>query len=250
MRHQVRASLFVAAGAASAVQAGLVAYYPFNGNANDASGNGNHAISVNATLVAGYQGQGYLFSGANTGIQIPIDINPSAMPDLTMGAWVKFNGTGFGRQGILSHDNGNFDRTLGFDGRDGLSIENPTKSFSAFAGPAGGVLNSGSTGSGQDEWTFLAAVYSGSTVTLYVNDEPAVSAAATPGPGFTTTFIGVNPFSSTFEWFGGAVDEVFFFDEALDERAITQIRENGIPAPGSALVAGLGIAAAGRRRRG
>jgi hypothetical protein len=28
---------------------GLVAYYPFNGNANDASGNGNNATFNNAT---------------------------------------------------------------------------------------------------------------------------------------------------------------------------------------------------------
>ena len=30
---------------------GLVAYYPFNGNANDASGNGNNGIPSNASLV-------------------------------------------------------------------------------------------------------------------------------------------------------------------------------------------------------
>ena len=29
---------------------GLVAYYPFNGNANDESGNGNNGIVYNATL--------------------------------------------------------------------------------------------------------------------------------------------------------------------------------------------------------
>ena len=29
---------------------GLVAYYPFNGNANDASGNGNHGTVNGATL--------------------------------------------------------------------------------------------------------------------------------------------------------------------------------------------------------
>ena len=29
---------------------GLIAYYPFNGNANDASGNGNHGTVNGATL--------------------------------------------------------------------------------------------------------------------------------------------------------------------------------------------------------
>ena len=33
---------------------GLVAYYPFNGNANDASGNGNHG-TVNGAILANDQ---------------------------------------------------------------------------------------------------------------------------------------------------------------------------------------------------
>ena len=35
---------------------GLVAYYPFNGNANDASGNGNNPIFNNAMLTSDYYG--------------------------------------------------------------------------------------------------------------------------------------------------------------------------------------------------
>ena len=35
---------------------GLVAYYPFNGNANDASGNGNNGTVSGATLTANKDG--------------------------------------------------------------------------------------------------------------------------------------------------------------------------------------------------
>ena len=35
---------------------GLIAYYPFNGNANDESGNGNHGIVYGATLAADRNG--------------------------------------------------------------------------------------------------------------------------------------------------------------------------------------------------
>ena len=45
---------------------GLVAYYPFNGNANDASGNGNHG-TVNGAILAndqnGNQNKAYEFTG-------------------------------------------------------------------------------------------------------------------------------------------------------------------------------------------
>ena len=49
---------------------GLVAYYPFNGNANDASGNGNNAIFNNATLAAdrlGNANSAYSFNGIDNG---------------------------------------------------------------------------------------------------------------------------------------------------------------------------------------
>jgi hypothetical protein len=42
---------------------GLVAYCPFNGNANDESGNGNHGTIYNATFVDEISGSGSQFSG-------------------------------------------------------------------------------------------------------------------------------------------------------------------------------------------
>jgi hypothetical protein len=45
---------------------GLVAYYPFNGNANDESGNGNHGIVYGATIVEDVNGKpmgAYHFDG-------------------------------------------------------------------------------------------------------------------------------------------------------------------------------------------
>ncbi|NDB96025.1 MAG: hypothetical protein EBZ78_07690 [Verrucomicrobia bacterium] len=60
---------------------GLVAYYPFNGNTQDASGNGRHAVNSNATLALGVQGQAntsYRFNGNNsymTAAGIPVPTN-------------------------------------------------------------------------------------------------------------------------------------------------------------------------------
>ncbi len=47
---------------------GLVAYYPFNGNANDESGNGNDEKVNGATLAtdrSGESGKAYSFDGEN-----------------------------------------------------------------------------------------------------------------------------------------------------------------------------------------
>ena len=55
---------------------GLIAYYPFSGNANDASGNGNNAVFNNATLTTdrfGNPNSAYYFDGVSNYIQIPDD---------------------------------------------------------------------------------------------------------------------------------------------------------------------------------
>ena len=69
---------------------GLMAYYPFNGNANDASGNGNNGTVNGATLTAdrlGLSDSAYRFNGTSW-IQLPDAILPVAAPELTISAWV------------------------------------------------------------------------------------------------------------------------------------------------------------------
>jgi len=68
---------------------GLVAYYPFNGNANDESGNGNHGISKGGLVyVNGVFGQAGKFDGTNTYVDIGDKVD--AMGDsITVSAWVK-----------------------------------------------------------------------------------------------------------------------------------------------------------------
>ena len=56
---------------------GLVAYYPFNGNANDESGNGNDGIVQGATLTAdkfSNQESAYQFDGENDYIELPLSL--------------------------------------------------------------------------------------------------------------------------------------------------------------------------------
>ena len=53
---------------------GLVGYWPFNGNANDASGNGNNGVVNGATLTSDRTGNAnaaYNFNGSSSLIEIP-----------------------------------------------------------------------------------------------------------------------------------------------------------------------------------
>src|SRR5687767_3937440 len=71
---------------------GLVAHYPFSGNANDESGNGHHGVVTGATLIADRFGQArsaYLFDGKDF-ITVPHSPEFSFRPDqeFTIAAWV------------------------------------------------------------------------------------------------------------------------------------------------------------------
>ena len=79
---------------------GLVAYYPFNDNANDESGNGNDGTVFEATLTTdrfGNVDRAYSFDGVNDNIDLGKD-NSSLQPQLpvTIAAWVKINSGGHG----------------------------------------------------------------------------------------------------------------------------------------------------------
>jgi Concanavalin A-like lectin/glucanases superfamily len=70
---------------------GLVAYYPFNGNANDASGNGNNGtVSGGVTLTTDRFGNGnsaYLFDGNSGAIDIS-SLNNFQYRPITYSAWI------------------------------------------------------------------------------------------------------------------------------------------------------------------
>jgi hypothetical protein len=70
---------------------GLVAYYPFNGNANDACGNGNNGTNYGATLATdrfGQSSEAYSFAGVSDYIAAP-NPTPDATNKLTMSLWLK-----------------------------------------------------------------------------------------------------------------------------------------------------------------
>src|SRR5579862_6202583 len=71
---------------------GLVAYYPFNGNAHDQSGNGNDGTVYGASLTTdrfGFLTNAYLFNGANDYIQVGDTPVLTMTNFLTISAWIK-----------------------------------------------------------------------------------------------------------------------------------------------------------------
>ena len=225
---------FVFLVSSGSAQAALVGFYNFNlGDGTDASGLGNHATLVGAGVSflpaggPGSDGAASFTGAANSIINVPININASNIPQLTMGAWIKPASAGNPIGKILSHDNGGFDRTVGFDNRGGAGI-------SLFTGA--GV--SGSEVVATEEWHFVAVRYNGTNAILNVNtSQLSVTDHSSNNVGETFTQIAGNPNFN--EFFIGEMDNVFFYDEALSDNELENIRLNGVspvPLPGALML--------------
>ena len=85
---------------------GLVAYYPFNGNANDASGNGNDGTvqgAVPTTDRFGNANSAYAFDGLTDYIELPLNTgNLNGLSRATFSAWINPNQMK-GENAIFSH---------------------------------------------------------------------------------------------------------------------------------------------------
>ena len=71
---------------------GLQAYYSFNGNANDQSGNNNHPVFNNAALIAdrfGNANSAYHFNGRSSYMKILNSASLNSANKLSISAWVR-----------------------------------------------------------------------------------------------------------------------------------------------------------------
>lgn len=215
--------------------AALIGFYSFDDAANplkDDSGHGNNLTLITGaepTLQpdGGFRDGAYEFNGAQRLIA-PININPSARPILTMGAWVKTSVIG-GLHKVIGSDDGGWDRTIGMDDRGVGGVR-----YTTFIGN-GEPLGNTPVPDSLDSWSFIAATYNepAGQVVMYVDldastiDDPlvAVSSPTVFGSGFSTTAIGgIRPDNANEGWVG-SIDNVFFYDKVLSADELTTLRD-------------------------
>lgn len=222
---------------------GLVAYYPFSGNANDASGYGNHAVFNNATLTADRAGNpngAYKFNGVDNYMRIPNSpsLNPSR---ISMVAFVKV--TGFYRgpcHGNVIINKGDddfnipskyrmrFDDYLGTNGQNcnnSIVDSNRQAFYADFGGNGAASLPYNGPFIEKDRWYCVIYTFDGSTVRFYI-DGVLIRSRATSStyvPATTDLFFGKMNNSLFPYWFNGVIDEIRIYNRALNQDEVNAL---------------------------
>ena len=193
----------------------LVAYYPFNGNANDLTSNGRDftVYGDNTTLTTGKDNSSnsaYSFDGNGDYLQYTANI-PS-FDNYTISLWAKPASSGTYEAMFSSYNDSSY----------GFQIDLSSGNFHIRkAGASGGniVLSTAQLG----VWTFIAFTYDGTNSIGYINNESPVSDS-----GGTTEFnrfrIGRNRNGNTY--FTGAIDELRIYNRALTASEISSLYTN------------------------
>jgi len=210
----------------SDIKSGLVAYYPFNGNANDESGNNNNGTIYGARITGDRFGKvksAYFFDGAS---YISVSDSPSLRPgnSITLCAWVKIQqsnvenylrviskhgevtdaGGSHGSYQLVTgrvKERGRFYMTLKTDKR--YHSTNPVSEVSL------------------DEWHYICVMYDGNSIDTYYDGD---FVSRTPGSGNIVydnncLYIGKDGYYNN-AFFNGVIDEVRIYNRYLSDLEI------------------------------
>ncbi len=203
-----------------ALKSGLVAWYPFCGNANDESGNGNHGTVNGATLSTdrfGNSGKAYSFDGVNDYI-IANGTSQMQSSNLSISIWCKF-------------DNVNsFTGTLITLGSSSSSLWGPYYNYLQPGFGFGTGLGCGGSFNGlnyslnSNTWVNLTVIRQGNAINIYVNGSYLGTTNNSFGGSCNSSnlFFGVDIFSVA-EYFKGNLDDIGIWNRALTAAEVAEL---------------------------
>lgn len=222
-----------------AVQTGLIAWYPFNGNANDATGNGHHGSVSGAVLATdrlGAANSAYRFNGQQQRITVPPSGQFEFTDAMTVAAWIQRSELGR-VDAIIGKDANQPGGTAHFE----FYIDTTNRLNFHFWLPGWTRLTATSV-SMDTNWHHVAATYDRSKMSLYLDglkvaEKSETAAMKATGEGLQ---IGEKQSSSPFDYFKGRMDEVRIYNYAVSQTAVQELYNQSLPsAPNSmALIPG------------
>lgn len=247
-------------------QAALVAHYPFDGDATDASGNGNDltayaADETNFPSVSATGGRAGGFAGFDGQNLFNTMFTPVSGDDSrTLSMFVRTTADNSGSSGT----NTMFFAGWGNPGtgtrvRYDLGLEGGTNNQLRNEYNAGAATSSATVGLNDGDWHHVAVVWDGSTASFYLDG--AAYGTAAPGALATGSEIGLTIGGDTRaggvltetstqtpnRYLTGDLDDVRVYDEALDAPQIAALA--AVPEPATSVLGLLGALGLLRRRR-
>ncbi len=206
---------------------GLVGWWPFNGNANDESGNGNNGIVYGATLTSdrfGNIGKSYLFNGNSNYIEVQSSSNITVSSAYTISAWFNSDLWSFNspidEHAIISKivDGawyGGYEIYLGGNSGRIFHIGNIGDNF--HLGSAGNIAN---------KWYNVTATFNGNIVRYYLDGIKldSISLMGNIGTSSIPLRFGRRGGAGTYNcWFSGKIDDIAIYNRALTQDEITAL---------------------------
>jgi hypothetical protein len=213
---------------------GLVAYYPFEGSANDASGNENHGTIQGAVLCPDRNGveSAYCFDGAADQIDVPSSSSLELYDSITVAAWTRPESVPPARPygthaHILSKSNNDYyggGRNYQIDLTRDPAFE--AQGWFLFTGGTVGGCYTADSYSVSD-WYHIVGVYDDQLQErrIYVNGQLSQVCSTTTQTAVTPNDAplvigGFGEVASHFFHFDGAIDEVRVYNRVLDDTEV------------------------------
>jgi hypothetical protein len=212
-------------GNSSIADQGLVAYYPFNGTARDASKNSNDGLVMgDAYFVNGMKEEAINFDGRNDYVEVPDDNSLDITPSITLSAWIKPVETS--REYIVHKMNSTSGGGVSYS----LDIfPSPGRARGLFVNSIDPKCYScsatGKTEIKRSSWQHIATTANRNEAKVYFNGE-LEDTAPLDGNGIDTTSgpLRIGQYQDMF--FRGLVDEVRIYNRALSEKEVQAIYQN------------------------
>ena len=220
----------------SSLLSGLVAYFPFTGNANDSSGNGNNGTVYGASFSTdrfGNVNSSYFFNGTNNYISLTNTFFKGQIESkLSLSVWFKISSYPASNSLYTIWDKQGFWREesiqISSNGSIGYwwTYPNPQAYYGAYSQAAIIPLN---------QWNNFIFIMNGTTSNIYLNGQLLSTSSNTSnglmdfsylaaGNSTSTNIIGAaKPAAGTEYFMNGSIDDFRLYDRALTQQEITYL---------------------------